>query len=90
MKKPEALIFDMDGTLWDATDTYVKAWNLGLQRLGIGVQVDRPLLDSMMGWERSKAFKKVFPMARIEDHQLIYDTINAAQADILPTEGGRM
>ena len=25
--KPDALVLDMDGTLWDAVDTYTLCWN---------------------------------------------------------------
>ncbi|HEX3385818.1 MAG TPA: hypothetical protein VHS53_11545 [Mucilaginibacter sp.] len=28
MQTPDSLIFDMDGTLWDAVDTYAASWNI--------------------------------------------------------------
>ena len=28
-------IFDMDGTLWDAVDTYAQIWNVTYQRMGL-------------------------------------------------------
>ena len=31
----DALIFDMDGTLWDAVDTYAEIWNMAFEREGI-------------------------------------------------------
>jgi len=38
MQKPDSLIFDMDGTLWDAVDTYAASWNLVFNELGIDIQ----------------------------------------------------
>ena len=33
----DGLIFDMDGTLWDAVDSYVKIWNATIAECGIPV-----------------------------------------------------
>jgi phosphoglycolate phosphatase len=35
MQKPDSLIFDMDGTLWDAVDTYAHSWNVVFTEMGI-------------------------------------------------------
>ncbi len=35
MQKPDSLIFDMDGTLWDAVDTYAHSWNVVFSEMGI-------------------------------------------------------
>jgi beta-phosphoglucomutase-like phosphatase (HAD superfamily) len=32
---PEALIFDLDGTLWDAAAASTYGWNLALEELGL-------------------------------------------------------
>ena len=32
---PDAVIFDIDGTLWDASKTSADGWNTGLKMLGI-------------------------------------------------------
>jgi beta-phosphoglucomutase-like phosphatase (HAD superfamily) len=33
--RPDGLVFDLDGTLWDTTGTCADAWNRVLARLGI-------------------------------------------------------
>jgi phosphoglycolate phosphatase len=35
MSQPDALVFDLDGTLWSALPSCVMAWNRALQRMGI-------------------------------------------------------
>lgn len=86
--KPDSLIFDMDGTLWDATDSYVLAWNEGLKLLNRPERVDKLVLNSMMGWERNKVFQKIFPTLQESAYEEIYQTINNAQDKIIPQKGG--
>lgn len=46
----DSLLFDMDGTLWDAVDSYAEVWNRTFDELGIGHgHVDRTILAGMMG-----------------------------------------
>ncbi|MDD6622956.1 MAG: HAD family hydrolase [Bacteroidales bacterium] len=47
--KADALIFDMDGTLWDAVDSYCKIWIECFRRFGIEREVSRDDLISLMG-----------------------------------------
>lgn len=46
----DSLIFDMDGTLWDAVPSYCRIWEYTLKEFGISdIKVSRELLDSLMG-----------------------------------------
>ncbi|MDE6120902.1 MAG: HAD hydrolase-like protein, partial [Muribaculaceae bacterium] len=50
MTQFDSYIFDMDGTLWDAVDSYCAIWNATIAQMGIDVpEVTRPKLESMMG-----------------------------------------
>lgn len=86
--QPDSLIFDMDGTLWDATDSYVLAWNEGLKLINRTERVDKPLLNSVMGWERNKVFQKIFPTLDESTYDEIYQTINIVQDKIMTQNGG--
>lgn len=33
-KKTDSILFDMDGTLWDAIDTYADIWNEAFREIG--------------------------------------------------------
>ncbi len=39
MLKPDSLIFDMDGTLWDNVNSYEIVWNRALEILGYDTRV---------------------------------------------------
>ena len=57
MQKPDSLIFDMDGTLWDAVDTYAESWNMVFKKLNIDkVMVAKQLLERV-GWDGEKVMR---------------------------------
>ena len=45
----DALIFDMDGTLWDAVDSYCEIWNTTFRAFGVDCHVGRSQLVRCMG-----------------------------------------
>ena len=47
----EALLFDLDGTLWDATANIQKSWNIAIQEFGElkGHTISKEALTSVMG-----------------------------------------
>ena len=86
--KPDSLIFDMDGTLWDANDTYVKAWNLAFKQLQIPQQMTRKWLSSMVGWERKNILAQVFPAYSLEERDTFIQQIITNQDRLIGEEGG--
>ena len=90
MNKPDSLIFDMDGTLWDASETYLCAWNEGFKAMQIDKVMNRGDLDHMMGWERRKVMEHTFPEYPEEMQEKIFDAIVAAQDCLLPKLGGNL
>jgi len=47
--RTDGLIFDMDGTLWDAVDTYARIWNEVFLRAGKEVHITRESLIGNIG-----------------------------------------
>lgn len=45
----DALIFDMDGTLWNATESYAKIWNRTCERFGVKAEFSGRDLMQFMG-----------------------------------------
>ena len=46
---PDALIFDLDGTLWDAAAASTYGWNLALEELGLPQRVTVDGIRSVSG-----------------------------------------
>jgi phosphoglycolate phosphatase len=88
IKKSDSLIFDMDGTLWDAVDTYTRSWNDVFGELGIGINVKRDELAKMVGWEGKKVIGAIMPDFDEERRQEIYALVNAKRLVLLPACGG--
>ena len=87
-KKPDSLIFDMDGTLWDAADTYVKSWNAGFVKENVDKIISRKDLDSLMGLERRKVLEQVLPDFSIQRQDQIFKTIDKVREKLIPELGG--
>ena len=90
MQKPDSLIFDMDGTLWDAVDTYAESWNLVFKEMGINIHVKRDELTKMVGWEGKKVISVIMPGFDEEKRQAIYAVVNEKRREILPLNGGML
>jgi phosphoglycolate phosphatase len=88
MQKPDSIIFDMDGTLWDAVDTYTASWNMVFNQLGIDKSITRDELASMVGWEGKKVWKAIMPDYDEEKQAYIYGKVNELRRELLPQKGG--
>ena len=88
MQKPDSIIFDMDGTLWDAVDTYTESWNIVFRELGIDKTIDRDELAKMVGWEGKKVWNAIMPDYNEEKQQEIYAKVNEVRRVLLPQKGG--
>ncbi|MGZ3778118.1 MAG: HAD family hydrolase [Mucilaginibacter sp.] len=88
MKKPDSLIFDMDGTLWDAVDTYAASWNIVFKELGIDKTIDRNELAKMVGWEGRKVHAAIMPDFDVEKREAIYARVVELRHELLPASGG--
>ena len=90
MQKPDSLIFDMDGTLWDAVDTYAESWNLIFQKHDIKRTIKRDDLLHVIGLDGKRLAKVMLPEFDDESGMEIYYEVNQVRREILPTSGGIM
>jgi len=88
MQKPDSLIFDMDGTLWDAVDTYTESWNLVFKKLNISRVMTRAELLQRIGWDGDKVMQAVLPEFDNEKRLEVYNEVNNLRRRLLPQNGG--
>lgn len=85
----DALIFDMDGTLWDAVDSYSKVWNETFRELGIPVEpVTRQRLMGTMGLPLEKILAIIAP--GLKDKELFLKVLDRNEDRMMPQLGGRL
>ena len=57
----DALIFDMDGTLSDAVDTYAAIWNMAFKEIGTTTRIGRNELLAYIGTPIDKILAHFVP-----------------------------
>ncbi len=75
MTKPDSLIFDMDGTLWDNVDSYTIVWNKGLEEKGYSRRVTREDLLGLMGKEARVMLETLIPEASESAQDELFDEV---------------
>lgn len=62
MKRYDALIFDLDGTLWNASAASAKGWNIALRELGIlSIHLTAEDIESITGNPFEQCVKMLLP-----------------------------
>lgn len=86
----DALIFDMDGTLWDAVDSYARIWNTTFEQAGITdvPRVTRQVLMREMGKHLEDIIEDIAP-GHDSDGRFL-QLLNANEATMMPGLRGRL
>ena len=87
---PDSLIFDMDGTLWDAVQTYTDAWNLFFERNEMARRTSKEELDGLMGMEEAQFLKIMLPEFSPDSRKKHYEQIVDLQYELIDHQGGHI
>lgn len=90
MQKFDSVIFDLDGTLWDAVDSVVLIWNRVLSDVGLEPCMDYEKLSSCMGLRINDIIDKLLPQATKEQKNIIIRECVGREQNILSELGGTL
>lgn len=86
-KRFDSLIFDMDGTLWNAVDSYREIWNVTLLRFGSTCRVTSADLLKEMGKPLDVIFNDLFPSHEFDEKEFM-DLLRDNEQEMMPHLGG--
>lgn len=85
------IIFDVDGTLWDSTDTVAKAWTDAIQQnTHLNLEINGAVLKTLFGKTMSEIASALFPSLPEKDRLSILDICYEYENRLLKTQPGRL
>ena len=87
LMRPDALVFDLDGTLWDAAAASVEGWNLALEKMGVASQVDLDGIRSVSGTPFVQCVETLLPTLRPATAAIL-DALEAGERRMIEAKGG--
>ena len=86
--KYDSLIFDLDGTLWDAVAAVVQVWNNAMIKAGLEPNMTYEGLSRCMGLRIEAIFDKVIPQATREQRDIVKQNCMSGEQEYLTLNGG--
>jgi phosphoglycolate phosphatase len=90
--KYDSIIFDLDGTLWDSTDTITGAWQTALSKAPYmhNEVMTRERVRSITGMTYDKIFEKLFPFLNDAQRAEVKYLCSVSELEILQKQGGTL
>jgi phosphoglycolate phosphatase len=82
----DALIFDLDGTLWDVNESCTDAWNIVLEELGYDRRITLEKMNSCTGMPMDDIIKALFPGVN-HHHDELYARFNRKEEELIGHQG---
>jgi phosphoglycolate phosphatase len=87
----DSLIFDLDGTLWDASETCARAWNDLLTQLEITeYTIDAPAIRAVSGLSIDKVFKEHFTFIPENMRSQLLEAYKPKESEYMKKFGGKL
>jgi phosphoglycolate phosphatase len=87
----DSIIFDLDGTLWDAADTVSSAWKAAREQVDFEIQEITPeIVRSVAGTQHNLIFPMLFPHLSPEQQQELMEVSGKEEMAHIKRYGGKL
>lgn len=86
----KSLIFDLDGTLWDATDALTALWKRELRAVGIRREMTRERMIGGMGMGPVELAAHLAPELPMETRRPFFKHVTSLEPDFIPAFGAKL
>lgn len=85
----DGIIFDVDGTLWDSTETVAESWNKAIRDgSDLDMTIDGEFLKSLFGKTMEQIYNALFPQLNDEERKRIGDLCFQYENELLEEKPG--
>lgn len=85
----DALVFDLDGTLWDALESSTSGWNEGLRSLGLDKRITVEELSKVTGKTDEECVQILLP-DEFEGHRNLIEILGNYEKKVIQSQGGKL
>ena len=89
-KEPDSIIFDLDGTLWDATIACSMAWNRSFEQSGYNNTIDRKLVKKISGSPLDIILSEYFTFLEKKDYEKVIELYKKNESVFMKSIGGKL
>ena len=90
MKERDSIIFDLDGTLWNASETVSKAFNDSIKEIGFDININAQKVRDFSGMKMDDIFAQHFSFIPNEKLQEFEKNYAKKESDYLKKLGGEL
>jgi phosphoglycolate phosphatase len=85
----DSIIFDLDGTLWDASASCTGAWNEALKQTGYGDHIlNEEMIKSFSGLKIENVFDQFFQFIPKDGHAALLSSYKQQESRVMKSNGG--
>lgn len=88
MNRPDSIIFDLDGTMWDTRDDVAEIWNEVFEKYGFEASLTGEIVASYMGMPYDEAMEQMLVHIPEETRKIMMDECASIEAQTIDRKNG--
>lgn len=88
MNRPDSIIFDLDGTMWDTRDDVAEIWNEVFEKYGFEASLTGEIVASYMGMPYDEAMEQMLGHIPEETRKIMMDECASIEAQTIDRKKG--